>query len=213
MRERVVVVGAGGMGREAAAWLLDEDPSPELLGFVDDEGPAGREVAGHVVLGARDWVRSNPDVAVVVAVGNSMARRDLSEFVASAGARLRRVVHPTAYVGPGSELGPGCIVCPGAVVSRDVRIDRGVIVNFGAAVGHDGHLGDHATVGPGARIAGNVEVGACAEVGIGAVVLQGRRVGAAAQVGAGAVVTRDVPDAVLVVGVPARRRPDPVTRG
>jgi acetyltransferase-like isoleucine patch superfamily enzyme len=41
-------------------------------------------------------------------------------------------------------------------------------------------------------------------VGSNACVLQGLRVGSGATVGAGAVVTRDQPDGVVVVGVPAR---------
>jgi UDP-perosamine 4-acetyltransferase len=41
-------------------------------------------------------------------------------------------------------------------------------------------------------------------VGIGATVIEKVRIGAGAFVGAGAVVIRDVPDNVVVAGVPAR---------
>jgi acetyltransferase-like isoleucine patch superfamily enzyme len=43
-----------------------------------------------------------------------------------------------------------------------------------------------------------------ASIGAGAIILPGVTVGERAMVGAGAVVTRDVPDAVVVVGNPAR---------
>jgi acetyltransferase-like isoleucine patch superfamily enzyme len=45
-----------------------------------------------------------------------------------------------------------------------------------------------------------------AAIGVGANLLPGVRVGIGAMVGAGAVVTKDVPDGVLVTGVPAEIR-------
>ena len=43
-----------------------------------------------------------------------------------------------------------------------------------------------------------------ASIGSGAVILPGVTIGEGALVGAGAVVTRDVPDAAVVAGIPAR---------
>ena len=34
---QIVVVGTGGMGREAAAWLVDVGRSDDLAGFLDDD--------------------------------------------------------------------------------------------------------------------------------------------------------------------------------
>ena len=43
-----------------------------------------------------------------------------------------------------------------------------------------------------------------AHIGSGATILEGRRVGAGVVVGSGAVVTRDIPDGMRVIGIPAR---------
>ena len=56
----------------------------------------------------------------------------------------------------------------------------------------------------GARLAGGVIVGEGAHVGVGASVRQGIRIGAGAIVGAGAAVVKDVPENVVVAGVPAK---------
>lgn len=205
---RIVVLGAGGMGREAAAWLLDTVDEDQLLGLLDDD-PAlqGATVAGLPILGGQAWLESADGVEAVVAIGDPALRRRAADRVLASGATLRTVVHPTAHLGPGVSIGPGCIVCPGVVISRDVRLGRAVIVNYGAAIGHDSVVGDHAFVGPGAHVAGNVTIGDEAEIGIGASVVQGRNIGVRARVGAGAAVVRDVGDGVVAVGVPARPRP------
>ena len=79
-----------------------------------------------------------------------------------------------------------------------------MIVNRGALIGHHTTIEDYVTLGPGANVAGGCGIGQGTFVGMGAVILDGIRIGAHAVVGAGAVVTRDVPDHVQVMGVPAR---------
>jgi acetyltransferase-like isoleucine patch superfamily enzyme len=65
-------------------------------------------------------------------------------------------------------------------------------------------LADHVHIATGASLASTVEVGEAAHIGVGASVRQCIRIGRLAQIGAGAVVVKDVPDGVIVVGVPAR---------
>jgi sugar O-acyltransferase (sialic acid O-acetyltransferase NeuD family) len=201
----LVIIGTGGMGREAAAWIGDCGRGDDLLGFLDDDATKrGSEVVGLPVLGGTAWLERQSGVEAVVAIGTPTARSAVVDQLEAAGIALATIVHPSAIVGPRVTIAAGAIVCPGAMLSCDVTVGRAAIVNFGAMVGHDGVLGDACFIAPGVHIAGNVTVGPRAEVGIGASVLQGVTIGAAAIVGAGAVVLRDVPDGVTVVGVPAR---------
>ena len=203
---RVAIVGAGGMGREALAWLRDTrlglDP---VAFFVADAGerPAGADVDLPVMTSVSELVAVGVD-GVALSVGDGATRRDVADEVTAAGLTLVTVVHPSAFLGPGVTVGEGCIVAPGSVLTRDVRLGRGVIVNYGANVGHDCTIEDFAFIGPGTVLTGGVRAGSESLIGAGAVILPGLSVGDGAVVGAGAVVTQDVGDGSTVIGVPAR---------
>ena len=204
---RVAIAGAGGMGREALAWLRDARPDLEPVAFFVadiDERPTGVGVDLPVMTSVDELVAAGID-GVVLGIGDGTARRKVADEVASAGLTLVTVVHPSAFLGLGVVVGDGCIVAPGSVTTRDVRLGRGVIVNYGANIGHDCVIADFALIGPGAVLTGDVRVGAGSLVGAGAVILPGLSVGSGAVVGAGAVVTRDVTAGESVVGSPAKR--------
>jgi len=207
---RVAVAGAGGMGREALAWLRDARPDDDPVAFfVADhtERPPGADVNLSILTDVNALLELEV-TAAVLGIGDNALRETVAAELAAAGISLLTVVHPTAFLGPGVEVAPGAIIAPGCVLTRDIMIGRGVIVNYRAAVGHDGIVEDFAFIGPAAVLAGDVRIGADALVGAGAVILPGRTVGSSATVGAGAVVTSDVVASSTVVGNPTRTRPE-----
>ena len=205
---RVAIAGAGGMGREALAWLRDARPDLEAVAFFVaqvGERPTGAGVDLPVMTSVEELSKEKVSDAVL-GIGDGTVRRRVADEVEAAGLLLVTLVHPTAFLGPGVAVGNGCIVAPGSVLARDVQLGRGVIVNYGANVGHDCVIEDFAFIGPGAVLTGDVRIGAGSLVGAGAVILPGRSVGSGAVVGAGAVVTQDVTAGETVVGSPAKQK-------
>ncbi len=198
----VVVVGAGGHGREAVA--IARAAGREVLGVLDDGRPPQAPVAalGQVVLGGVAWLGDHPGVQYVAALGYPAARRSVVERAGQAEAAT--LVHPSAVIGPDVALGAGVLIWPNATVTVSARLGRHTHLNVGASVSHDVLAGDFVTVGPGARVCGAVVLEDDAWIGAGAVVLPRVRVGVGAVVGAGAVVRRDVAAGDVVAGVPAR---------
>lgn len=147
-----------------------------------------------------------PPLAAAVAVGGDRGvdRLSVGDQLLARGIPLTTLVHSRAYVAQDATLAEGCQILVGAIVATQARLGRLVIVNTGASVDHDCCIGDGAHVGPGARLAGQIEVGPRSFIGTGALILPRIRIGADAIIGAGAVVTRDVADATVVVGNPAR---------
>lgn len=199
----IVVVGAGGMGRESLAWAQDAYPQRKVLGFLDDAVEPDSDVVGFPVLGPVGWA-DDRDVACIVAIGAPAGRRTVVARLRDAGVSLLSVVHPSAHVGPGVSLGQGAIIGPNATLTRDITVGQAAILNFGCQLGHDCRVGDYVFVAPGVSLAGNVTILEGTSVGIGASVIEGVTVGAWSRIGAGAAVIRDIPDGVTAVGVPCR---------
>jgi sugar O-acyltransferase (sialic acid O-acetyltransferase NeuD family) len=205
---RVVVIGAGGHGREAAS--IGTAAGFDVVGILDDGAPEQAPLAdlGLALLGPVSWLdEADPVPDYVAALGDPVARRRVAGRADAAGAAAATLVHPTADLGPRVDLGVGAVVWPQVAVTAQVRTGAHTHLNVGSSVSHDCVLGAFVTVGPGVRVCGAVVLEDDVWLGAGAVLLPGVHVGRGAVVGAGAVVRGDVPAGTTVVGVPARALP------
>lgn len=214
MSQLVVVVGAGGFGRETldvieAVNRVGDAPVFTIVGVIDDapseQAQARLSVRGIPFLGTVDaWLERGDDAQYLIAIGNPQVRAAVDERFRSAGLDAATVVHPTVTIGSVSTIGAGSVVCAGVQVSTNVALGLHTHVNPGAIIGHDVVLEDYVSINPGAIVSGDVIVGRESLVGAGAVILQGIAIGGYCTVGASACVTRNVTEHTVVKGIPAR---------
>jgi len=118
--------------------------------------------------------------------------------------RYHTLIHPTAYVSPLAHLGQGVFVGANSVIGPGAVLGDHVFVNRGVTIGHDTQIGAYSRIQPGANLGGLSRIGSGVTVAIGATLLERLIIGDGAFIGAGAVATEDVPEQVLVVGIPAK---------
>lgn len=104
------------------------------------------------------------------------------------------------------KVGVCTAVMANAVINSGSSIGNGVIINTAASVDHDNVIGDFSHVSPGAHLAGNVSIWERCWIGIGASVINNIYIVTDSIVAAGAVVIKDINEAGIYVGVPAKRK-------
>ncbi|MCA9323226.1 MAG: NeuD/PglB/VioB family sugar acetyltransferase [Planctomycetes bacterium] len=205
---RLFLIGAGGLGREIAAWVEGANPAGKdwdvFAGFLDANPDALAKVGRrNPVLGSEADFEFRTGDCVVVTLGDPAVRERVAASLEGR-VRFATLVHETAIIGPGCQIGEGSILAPGVVLTADATLGRHVLVNIGCCVAHDTVLDDYATLCPRVDVTGGASVGRGAFVGTHATILPRVAVGAAAKVGAGSVVLRRVPEGTTVFGNPAR---------
>jgi len=205
----IVIIGAGGFGRECLQLLRElaasGAPCPQVLGFVD-AGRKGQKIHGLPVLGDDAWALEtlSRDTGFVIATGRPALRRQLAHLYEAAGFSPYTLIHPSVQLAPSVQLGRGCILCAGCRLTVDIHLGSYNLLNLNCTVGHDVHTGDFVSLYPAVNLSGGARIGARSELGTAAVVLPGVSLGENCVLGAGAVATKDLPGNATYVGVPAR---------
>lgn len=207
--KRVVVIGAGGFGREVLEVFKDQNKIEEqweILGFVDDnQEMSGKIFNGYPVLGNPSWlVQNGRSVGCVCAIAEPSVKKRVVEYLDNIGVSFYNAIHPSVIMSEYVCLGSGVIICAGSILTTNIKIGNHVIININSTVGHDTIIEDYCSLMPTVIINGNNHLRKGVYVGTGATFIQNISVGEWTTIGAGAVVVRDIESNVVAVGTPAR---------
>ena len=175
--------------------------------------PEGCKNFGNVVFG--DWKDIQPVLAA--------HKEEIQDFVVENDGRNSAIplldtkninarIEPGAIIRDDVEIGDNAVIMMGAIINIGAIIGEGTMIDMGAILGGRATVGKNSHIGAGAVLAGVIEpasaepvrIGDNVLVGANAVVIEGVQVGNGSVVAAGAIVTQDVPENVVVAGVPAR---------
>jgi sugar O-acyltransferase (sialic acid O-acetyltransferase NeuD family) len=204
----MLIVGAGGHAKELLGIFHEQNQMENLFCFDDVNKHVDNMLLGiSPILKNEEEVKRlfRKDKAFVLGTGSPKIRYLLAQKFLRLGGELTTVISPDARVGKLNVfLGAGLNIMAGVVITQNITLGVGTLVNANATIHHDCRIGDYCEFSPGCHLLGNVKIGARTFIGAGAVILPNITIGSDVVIGAGAVVTKDVPNGLMVKGIPAK---------
>jgi sugar O-acyltransferase (sialic acid O-acetyltransferase NeuD family) len=208
-RDEIVLLGGGGHAKVLID-LINTSGQFRISGILDTQLEVGTKVLNVPVLGDDDLLSvlySNGIRNVCISIGSvkdNARRRILFDKVKQMGFLVPYLLHPQAIiVSKNVHFSEGVQIMAGVNVQTDSLFKENTIINTGAIIEHDCNIGSHVHICPGAIISGGCTVGDGTFIGAGATIIHEIDIGKCVTVAAGAVVVKDVPDRLMVKGVPA----------
>jgi len=116
------------------------------------------------------------------------------------------LVHPSAVISASAKIGINVFINANSTLANNSNISDSTQINRNVSIGHDVVVGRFCNIAPGVTITGGAQIKDKVFIGAGAIVINAVNVGFESTVAAGSVVTRNVDNATLVIGSPARPR-------
>ena len=207
--KKLVIIGAGGFGREVKM-LVDQinavRPTYTFVGFYDDGKEVSTLVNGFPVLGnVADLNAVNEPLVVVLALGNPVYKKNVVTMLINPLLSFDTLIHPSVIIGNDAvSIGKGTVICAGNIITCNISIHDFVTLNLACTIGHDTILDNFVSLMPGVNVSGEVRLGEGVYVGTGAKIINQLEIGNNTTVGAGAVVSKALPANCTAVGIPAK---------
>ena len=212
--QKVVIVGAGGFGREVFDLIKDINEHKgtpfEVMGFVADYQPDTNSInrIGSQYLGNLDTAsKTISDFCswgYVIAIGDGRIRHQLNSKLETMGLIPISLVHPSVHIGSNVNLGAGSIICANSVLTTNIEIGPGCQINLACIIGQDVVLGDFVTLSPAVNLMGGCRLGDLSTVFTGSTIHPRIVIEEGSVVGAGSIVSKDIEARTLALGNPAR---------
>lgn len=203
----IIVVGAGGCGREVCNWIEDInaiEPTWHILGFIDDNPDSLKGFpCRYSILGGIKDHEPREDVSYAMGIANPAVKKIVGNALLEKGAKFASIIHPSTHVYSEFDLGIGLVTYPNSKIATGCRIGNFVTLQS-TILGHDSCLEDYVTVSSSCGITGGVKLHEGCFIGDHACIAVGLEVGRDAYVGIGSVVIRNVDEGTHVFGNPAR---------
>lgn len=204
----LIIIGAGGLGRQMYAWAKDcprYKVDFEIVGFLDDNPKALDGYTGYppVLGGISDYHVKNDDL-FVLAIGDNDHRHKCVSIIKEKGGSFITLIHPSSYVYCKENIGIGCVIAPLASIGVDAKIGDYCLIQGGDMIGHDVKIGNNVRIDCNVVCVGGIQIGNNVCIHTGAIINHGVKIEDNSMVGAMSFVIRKVKKGTTVFGNPAK---------
>lgn len=205
-RRDLLIIGAGGYGREVLTYAEDGGLF-RIKGFLDGRADmlAGipREFS---IVGDPLTYAPQPNDVFIAALGDPQHRLKYTAALRDVHhATFVTVVHPRANINRHANIGHGCMIGPGVGISVEVQIGESTHIQEYTVIGHDARIGSWCQINSHCTIAGGARIGNFVTIHPNCVVTNRAVIGDGVTVAPGSVVMGHIPPGITVLGNPARR--------
>ncbi|MGV3697935.1 NeuD/PglB/VioB family sugar acetyltransferase [Flavobacterium sp.] len=207
MTQKLLIIGAGSVGKFIAYNINQFTQVFEIIGFLDDDlSKHGTTIAGYEVLGSVEKLTeySGKGIALVWGIAFPSIKKKLFDQYSNLSFAFPNFIAKTAWISERVILGNGCIIYPGTAINYETNIADFVVINMNCSLGHNCSIQSFSSLAPGVNLGGNTSIGSCVELGIGASTVQGITIADNATIGGQAMVVANVSNDDVVVGIPAK---------
>lgn len=207
--KNIVIVGAGGFGREVKT-IIDAINKVEMtynfIGFYDDGIEKGTIINNFPVLGnLSDLNATKESICVLLGIGDPTTKSKIIGVLSNENLDFPSLIHPSVQISDDDvTIAKGCVICAGTIITCNIKIGSFVTLNLMCTVGHDTIINDYSSFMPSVNISGEVHIQEKVYVGTGAKIINQLSIGTSTIVGAGAVVSKSLPEYCTAVGIPAK---------
>jgi sugar O-acyltransferase (sialic acid O-acetyltransferase NeuD family) len=205
----MLIVGAKGFAKEVLEVLYQNEYKKDIAFYDDVNSDVNGKLYGKYQIlkneiEAKDFFLKNGPV-FTIGIGDPNLRARIYQQFNNIGGELTSTISNNSEIGHYDiKIDIGCNILSGVKISNSVSIGKGCIIYYNSIITHNCVIGDFVEISPSVSILGRVEISSHTHIGANATILPDIKIGKNSVIGAGSVVTKDVPDNVMVIGMPAK---------
>lgn len=206
--KKLIIIGAGGMGRTIYSNALESVGYGEkfvIKGFIDDNLNALDQFDNYPpIVGTISSYQPQPDDVFVSSIGGE-SRKPCMEEIIRRGGEFMELIHNTARLYTNAKIGKGNFIGAYSVIGNDATVGDYNMIQSYTVIGHDAVIGNWNRIDTHVTCVGGIVIEDEVNIHTGAIINHNVTVETGSHVGAGSFVIKKVKAGTTVFGNPARK--------
>ena len=205
----MLIIGAKGFAKEVLEILHQKNETKNLCFYDDVSTDIPSKLYNQFSIlknleEAKEYF-NNVSPYFTIGIGNPRLRSQMHQKFTEIGGEIKSTISKYAEIGSFNvQISNGCNILGGTKISNDASIGIGTIIYYNSIITHDVTIGDFCEISPNVKLLGRCEIADFSQIGTGSIIFPDVKIGKNSIVAAGSVVRENVPENVMIAGIPAQ---------